>query len=123
MRLINKLIKNVLLALLFCLPLLSSAQEKYAMSQNKNYFFLEKIITGSASKLGISEAKVTVTPAKEGSVQAIITYKDNEEKILFTRDEVENASKGIFSSKTQRKINEAISQLPPRINPPLKPRN
>jgi hypothetical protein len=122
---LKSLIKIALLTLLSCLPLLSlsSAQEKFRMSQNKSYFYIEKIIQGSASKLGIPEANVSITSTKEGSVQAVITYKGNEEKILFTKDEVENATKGIFSSATQRKINETISQLPPRINPPLKPRN
>ncbi len=119
----KSLIKIALLTLLSYLPLSSIAQEKFEMSQSKSYFYIEKIIADSTSKLGIPEAKVSITSTKEGSVQAVITYKGNEEKILFTRDEIENASKGIFSSDTQRKINETISQLPPRINPPLKPRN
>lgn len=93
------------------------------MIQNKSYSHLEKIITDSASKLGITQAKVNITPTKEGAAQAIISYKGNEEKILFTRDEVENASKGYFSTETKNKITKTISLMPPRIGPIFKPRN
>ncbi len=93
------------------------------MPQYNNFSSIEQLINQSLLRLGIDKAKIVIAPKKEGTIQATIFYKGKEEIVIFNKEEVENAKKGIFSPDTKRRVFESITTLAPRIGPPFKPSN
>lgn len=114
----NKLVKIIITILLVSVSFLAEGQEKYKMHQNKGIHSIESAINKAASKLGISDVKVTLLYKKDEPLQATVSYKGHDEKIIFTKEEVEKAGRNDFSNETKVKIDKVLLKLPPKVGPP-----
>lgn len=123
MRFFSKIAAAICICVAISFSPFNWAQENNSMRQFDNLSLIEQLINQSLLRLGIDEAKIIISPEKEGTVQATVSYNGKEKKIIFSKEEVENARKGNFSPDTKRKILDSITTLAPKIGPPFKSSN
>lgn len=103
------------LSILFALPIFAEEIEK-----DKGLSALQNRIKQISKEQNIQNIKISVYP-KKNSVTLVIIYNEQKKEVTFSKAEIENAKKGLYSSSTQAKFKYIfnMSMQPGGGGPPM----